>query len=426
MHVQESTNGKYARLLLLVGTLVFGGCGNGFNLLDGDPSRPTLNLSTLGLDTSSTYFETYENDLFEEAEIVELGAESRVIRGDINGSSDVDIYDLGPMPSGTRVVVDMTSADTLDGVIALFDETDASLLVNDHRNVYLGRSEPFVDVVIRRDSEACYVAISATPGYSATGDYALVASKEYPVSLPDPRPDVVLLVFDGGSNVRIGSRTPIDVPVFDASNVSSVYAGQTNAMVRQIVAGVREDYEGLDVTILSTSEGAEYDNGMTRMFFGTFDAALLGVAENVDEFNETSAQEAIVFTDTFAAFMQLNPTVEQMGQAIANVASHEIGHLLGLVHTDDPTAIMDITASLSQLLTDQEFRSAPLYSAVFPIGNQDALQSLLDTVGGDAVLMLQRRLKSDYTTLKHSLKTNEPKARELFYFSTCDLHEHTQ
>jgi hypothetical protein len=164
---------------------------------------------------------------------------------------------------------------------------------------------------------------------------------------------------------------------------------------------------------------------MTRMFFGTFDAALLGVAENVDEFNETSAQEAIVFTDTFAAFMQLNPTVEQMAQAIANVASHETGHLLGLVHTDDPTGIMDITASLRQLLTDQGFRSAPLYSAVFPIGNQDALQSLLDTVGGDAVLMLQRRLKSDYTTLKSSLKTNEPPARELFYFSTCDLHEHT-
>ena len=52
--------------------------------------------------------------------------------------------------------------------------------------------------------------------------------------------------------------------------------------------------------------------------------------------------------DTFEAFDPLRPSVAAMSQAIANVACHEIGHLLGLVHTQSPNDIMDVTASLRQ------------------------------------------------------------------------------
>ena len=64
---------------------------------------------------------------------------------------------------------------SLDGVIAAFDEAGTALLVNDHRNVYLGLVEPFVDVVVRRESSAFFVAVSATPGYASSGDYVLIA-----------------------------------------------------------------------------------------------------------------------------------------------------------------------------------------------------------------------------------------------------------
>jgi len=416
-------NGGNARRVALFGVLILGGCGVVLGPEDADGPRSTLNLSTLGLNSASTYYEANPNHLFELAEFVELADEARVIRGRVSGTNDVDVYDLGPVTPGDRVLVTMTAAESLDGAIALFDDGSTALLVNDHRNVYLGRTEPFVDVVIQHESEACYVAVSTTPGYNSSGDYGLVASREFPVDLPDPRPDVVLLVFDGGFDVRIGSRPSIDVPRFDATDISSDYAGQTDAMIDVIVDRVREDYEGLDVTILSTSEGDWFEPGMTRVYFGSLDEALLGVAEGVDEFNATKSQQAIVFCDTFAAFMRLSPSVSQMGQAVANVASHEIGHLLGMIHTNDPAGLMDVTASLSELLRNQRFDLSPIYAAVFPLGYQDAVQYLFDTVGGDPALWFAKSRNPQRQLLPPRDDGDHVPARSMLRLSSCCLHD---
>ncbi len=399
------------------------GCDGGVDSIFGGGSRSTLGASIIQDANDSPHYESNSNNAFRTAEFVDVEFDPRSIRGTITGSSDVDVYDLGPVAPGDRIVVEMTADTSLDGAIALFDESDASLLVNDHRNVYLGRTTPFIDVVIRNPSSACYVVASATPNYSARGDYSLLAYKESPVALPARHPNTILLAFDGDDNVRIGARSLIDVPPFNPASIDPVYSGWADEMIREIVAGVREDYRGLDVTILSTSEGAVYDRKMTRLYFGTFDAALLGVAEGVDEFNSDAVQEAIVFTDTFQAFMLIDPTVSEMAHAIANVASHEVGHLLGLVHTDDPLGVMDVTASLRDLLEDQEFRFSPLYADVFPIGSQDAVQKLLDTVGGDAALSVAKNFGGrSYRRLTDEERTGPP-ARTGFYLSGCGLDE---
>lgn len=423
MYVRQWLSGDNVRRLAAVSVLISGGCGAVPGTEDARGSHSTLNLSVLGIGSESTYYETNPNHQLELAEFVEITDEPRVIRGRISGANDVDVYDLGPVTHGERILVTMTPDDSLDGAIALFDDTGTALLVNDHRNVYLGKAEPFVDIVILHASLSCFVAVSATPGYNSSGDYGLVASKEYPVDVPDLRPDVVLLVFDGGSNVRIGTRPPVNVPVFDAADISPVYAGQTEVMIDRIVEGVREDYRGIDVTIISTSEGFTYEPGMTRVFFGTFDEALLGVAENVDEFNATSSQQAIVFCDTFEAFMRLDPSVSQMAQAIANVTSHEAGHLLGMIHTHDPGSIMDVTASLSELLGDQAFIRAPIYSAVFPLGYQDAVQYLFDTMGGDAGVWFFKELPTRRRISQPQDDDHVPARAELC-LSSCCLHEH--
>jgi hypothetical protein len=420
VYVLENANANAARGACLIAALLLSGCGAVDGILGGGRNANPLDLSTVDDRAASTVWETGPNSAFDAAEFVDLTVQPVAVRGRLDDPEDVDVFDLGPVLPGDRVFVEMSAAGDLEAALALFDDGGAAQLVNDHRNVYLGRSTPFIDVIIRRPADACWVTVAATPGFSTRGDYALMTSVQPGLPLPDVHPDVVLLDFRGGSNVRIGSRSAVNVPPFDASNISREFSPTvTDAMIRQIVATVREDYEGFNVTILSTSEGAA-DNGlMTRLYFGTYDPALLGVAEGVDEFNADTRQSAIVFTDTFSAFMRLDPTVSEMSQAVANVASHEIGHLLGLVHTDDPAGLMDVTASLRELTKDQHFRKSPLYSAVFPIGFQDAVQSLLDSVGGDPSFV--RFKESDADRHKVVIDDDEPRvpARAGLHLSTC-------
>ncbi len=420
MFVRKLVLLRALRRFLGVSAVLAAGCGVAIVPPETGGSVASLNLSSFGVDDDFVYVESAPNDLFDAAEYVGQPTGSRVIRGIIETLRDVDVYDLGPVMIGDRVLVAMTAADSLYGAIGLFDASGAALLINDHRNVYLGRTDPFVDVVVRHESPACYVAVSATPGFESVGEYVLTTSREFSVEAPAERPDVVLLSFDGAEAIRIGARLPVDVPPFDAANITASYAGATELMAEEIVARVREDYAAYNVEILSTSEGDRYEPPMTRIFFGMYDTALLGLAEGIDEFNATDSQQAIVFTDTFRAMTRLRPSVTQMAQAIANVASHETGHLLGMVHTTDRNGIMDVTASLSELLQDQVFTRSPIYSAAFPVGYQDAVQYLLDAVGGDIDLAYapRRQVQRRGYTLPGEDQTP---ARLRMSLSTCAL-----
>lgn len=422
--VLGQTFGRRLGCALLASGWLFGGCGDFSALMGTDGRRNTLGLATLS--STPTFQESADNNLFERADLISVGGDPQIIAGSISTVGDVDVYDLGPAQVGDRIIVRMTADASLNAAIALFDDTGTSVLINDHRNVYLGVREPFIDYVFRRPMQSCYVAVSATPGYPSFGDYVLSASRFANVTPSPHRPDTVLLVFAGAEAVTIGTRAPIDVPAFNAADIDAVYRNQTERMIRGIVSHVRQDFVGLNVTVYSTSEGTVFDGEMTRVFFGAFDPGLLGVAEGVDEFNATRAQNAIVFTNTFQVFSQLNPSVEQVAQAIANVASHEIGHLLGLVHTADPECIMDVTASLNQLLIDQHFRRGAIYSMVFPIGFQDSVRYLLDAIGGNPeVARLNSALKELERPRLRSVDFGPP-ARGHGIFSSCGLEEHAE
>lgn len=427
MHVRTHSWGVAARRVffshaLLLAFIDVAGCGNAFPPPSEGGSGSTLNSSAIDFENAASVFESVPNNELSTAELVELDTEPVVILGEIDLISDVDVFDLGPVEPGDHVFVDVSVSDSLQGVIALFDQDGHALLVNDHRNVYLGRKGPFVDLVVRRPSAATYVSFALTPGFQVTGEYALLASIEPEAQLPNAHPETVILDFVGGFGVTIGSRTAVDVPAFDAATVSSRFEGSTDEVIERVVHLVRQDFAAFGVTIQSTSEGDRYDGSQSRLYFGTFDPALLGVAEGVDEYNARPSQEAIVFTDTFNAFDALDPSLDEISQALANVASHEIGHLLGLVHTKNPIELMDVTASLSELMADQAFGTSPLYDAVFPIGKQDAVQYLVDSVGGDeAAARFAAQIVARRASDKAPTREKRPPARAHQLLSSCDL-----
>ena len=406
-------------LPVYVGVVLFCVSGCGSNAFGPDWEGQALINSSL---VDEDYQEANNNDAFEAAEYIELSERRVTIHGEITDAGDTDVFDLGPMSAGARVVVELNAVDELNGALALFDADGTCLLVNDHRNVYLGQAEPFVDVVLPADSVHCYLAVTTTPDYESPGRYELNAVGQWDQPQPETHPDVVLLDFEGSSNASVGSRKSLDIPRFDASDIDPAFAGQTDEIIADLVAKVRADFEGFDVTVLSTSEGGEYDDSMTHVYFGTYDPGLLGLADGVDEFNTLGPQEAIIFTDTFAAFMVLDPDSEHISQALANVTSHEVGHLLGLVHTVDANSIMDISASLNDMLEDQHFLRAPLHPEVFPVGFQDATQTMLAGVGGDAEVALAARKRFEVEkTLRPRLHSSGPPAREGLVFSSSAL-----
>jgi len=311
---------------------------------------------------------------------------TEVVSGDIKSSSAVEVFDIGAIASGDRLVIAAEAVNSLDPVVAVFDAGGDAMIVNDDRNYYGGDFNSAIDMVSRRSTKRCYVAVASSGGTGTTGGYSLAILLARGGAVPEINTQVVYLNFDGADGIVIGRRPAVEIPVFEGSLIGEEFAGETEELIEQIVARIREDYTGLDVDFVSSREENQPTEPHTTIHFGAYDPGLLGLADYVDEFNVAVSQKAIVFVDTFQAFLPLNPSVEEMANALANVGSHETGHLLGLNHSEDVRGIMDITANLRQMLASQAFRRAPFNPEVFPIGHQDAGKLLVEAVGGDLSL----------------------------------------
>ncbi len=345
------------------------------------------------------------------------------IEGTIDHPADVDVYDIGPVAVGDLLAVDVEGRDGLDATAALFDADHNLLYANDDRAFYSGLVDPKITVRLHRASERCYVSVAASTGTASRGDYSVTVTRQAGPEPGPPAPQTVYFNFGGAMAVAIGSRPRIDIPAFDGSAIGPRFADDTDYLIDRIMELVREDYDGLNVEFICSCEASRPAAPHTIVHFGAYDAELLGVADNVDEYNAQLTQQAIIFVDTFAAFQSLDPSVDEIAQAIANVASHETGHLLGLQHTHDPQSVMDVSANLRQMMGRQAFRRAPLDPYVFPTGFQDGPRLLIEAVGGDLDrVYASAKLQLNQRAMWYDQGTGPP-ARDVHCFSACFCHK---
>ncbi len=366
--------------MILWGVLVSAGC---------QPPTPTGTDKVDGTtgvnpdDFPDTPVQGEPNDSFEQALFVVLGADGTTrIEGSLPTEQDVDVYNLGPARIGDRIRVDVVAETPgLDAAFAVFDDEGRILFENDDRNLDLQQLDPYFNSDVRRETTATYLAITSSPLGPSTGDY----HANITIQSGDPvegQRQTVLLDFSGGSVTIPGDRT-YTVDAFTTDDISPAYVGFTEDVIAGIVATVRENYDGLQLDLLiEPGDGVPAGSDFSRVLFGGFSRTAFGLAESVDTMNLDRCDDAIIFIETFrpSNFGRVL-TSEELGTAIGNVASHEIGHLLGLNHVSDTTDLMDSTGSPLTFAVDQEFLNSPLEESIFPIGFQDAWLLLTELLG---------------------------------------------
>lgn len=386
-------DGAGHRWSLVLSMAVFGmgvaGCGTDFggggtpvaqsdSAIDGN--RDSTLISTLGKTSGEP------NDTFADAVVAvfdELGTAR--LQGSISGRGDLDVYLLGGVSAGDRIVVDAVVNDSaLDVTIAVFDAEQRLVVNNDDRTVR--NLDSFVDWIARHGGSSYYLVVASSPfaasnGFSGT--YQVDVERTEGFEIPQPVGQIVLLNFDGGT-VDAPSLGPTTVRPFDAASISRIYRGQTSRLKELIRDSMVQNYLRFNVVVMTSDDPPPPPDVLfTTIFLGGFNPAAFGIAESVDLYNADFCDDAIIYAESFGpgAGFTSAPTVEGLAVAIGNVTAHEAGHLLGLNHVSDDLALMDDRSVTDAFLEDQEFTEAPLSSDIMPIGTQDARLLLLEIVG---------------------------------------------
>lgn len=364
------------RLWLVTVPLSLACCGCPFAPLPTDADPDT------GSDGDVPYLDVSGNASLNTATALALDpAGELTFRGSIEGSMDIDVFELGTLSPGDGVFVDVqrTSGD-LDPVAAIFDSREYLIAFNDDRTPDSSNLNPQIDFVLAGDKGMYYLAIIAYPGLSTTGDYEAAVRIDNAVGVPSPQIQIVYLDWDGADKVQIPNVGTFSLPPFSASDVG-LSVGQTESLKDRIQAIIEDRYAGFGLLLLNSDDHEKPDVPHSTVYFGSSDRRAFAIAEKIDSYNEDPADDAIVFTESYRDAFGLGVTLEEMAQAIGNTVSHEVAHLLGLVHTQDCDSLMDTSCYNDRLLSPQEFKTAVLDDSVFPFGYQ-ATEEILEWILG--------------------------------------------
>ena len=371
---------------LLDGEEILGGTSplSGDSDLDGFPDGddPTLDPPSERPGPISTGNDVEPNDDFATATVLLPRRDDQLLlEGRIAFRGDVDVFAIGPRSVGDRILVGFHPTETgRPATVAVFD--DLERLVAVLHGQASGAAADVVGVTFRRNTTDVFLAVSHAPDAIAPGSYRLAVSVERDLGIPIAASQTILLNF-GGATLATPLLDAQVIAPFDAGEVAEEFAGQDLFFKQTIIDTVRENFAAFHVDVRNSDDAEPTPaSGVSTIVFGSFSPIAFGASEGVDVLNRDRCDDGVVFTETFKPFaFGFSPSAEAVAVAMGNVASHEAGHLLGLNHVIDPTALMDELSPGVHLLSDQEFRRAPLAPSVFPIGLQDAALLLSETVG---------------------------------------------
>lgn len=342
-------------------------CGAALVLLTGCPMAAMPTGEVPYLDT------TGNNSIKDATDLPQRSTEEWEFTGAIDNFADIDVYALGTLQNGARLTVTVEADESeLDPAIGIFDANSDLIAFNDDRNAAANDYDSVLDIVVPAGPAAYFLSIAPFQGGLTEGAYRVTVTVDADAGATLAQGQIVFLDWDGGrlDNPALGSG---NLPPFDATQVG-FQSSQTEELKDRIYQVVRDRYAGYDLTLLNSDDHAVPTLPHSTIHFGGNNAAAFGLAEDIDAQNQNKEDDAIIFVTSFRGAFTRSPTLDEMAVAIGNTVAHEIGHLLGLVHTHDCRELMDATCSNDALLFAQEFDRAPIDAATFPLGYQDAAE----------------------------------------------------
>jgi len=316
--------------------------------------------------------ENESNANFALAQTLPLSASTPVkINGSFSGLTDTDVFLLGSLQAGQKIDVDLRGTSMMtqtDAAFGLFDENQDVAYIE--QNTLSGSTDTPFSLIVRKSGNY-YLGLYGQAGREFP--YSALVSLES-CQVPTPTNQIVYLNYDGAVGVTIGSDYFGQVLPF----TNFGYSTTAKQLAAQVTDLIRKDFTGLDITILSSFESPIPSDPHSTVHISSNEDSFFGLADSVDWYNADHTDNAIIFAGLLD---NSNLSQDQFIIATANVAAHELGHLVGLAHTDDDTELMDIQTPLNGLTRLQDFHRAPLARDEFPIGTQDSIELLQFALG---------------------------------------------